>query len=250
MDIVTGAMVIAGLKYVGQPSAELVKDFIGRILAPPADAIGAIAAHPIVEWQKRRVERGEQVVEHASVLVQQAGKEPKAVPGRLLLSILEHSSVEEEPDLSRAWVALLANASISPTHVLPAFPKLLSELSPLEARLLQYLYDIHVSENRTRSLFPNHLHDERRLDTDKQQLEKLREARGDREIRYRLGIDSSDIYNVITENVERMSLIRRTPDYGDAPEKYEGHSWGISLTTLGQAFVKACRPPLNRREAK
>jgi hypothetical protein len=31
MDPVTGAVVIAGLKYVGKPSAELVKDFLGKV---------------------------------------------------------------------------------------------------------------------------------------------------------------------------------------------------------------------------
>lgn len=63
MDPITGAVVIAGLKYVGKPSAELVKDFLGKILAPTGEAVGTVIALPIVEWQKRRIERGRKLVD-------------------------------------------------------------------------------------------------------------------------------------------------------------------------------------------
>jgi hypothetical protein len=139
VDPITGAVVIAGLKYVGKPSAELVKDFLGKILAPTGEAVGTAIAHPIVEWQKRRIERGQKVVEEAAVLVESHGAEPDAVPGRVLLPLLEKASVEEDEDLRQQWVALLANASMTPENVLPAFIAILGELSPVEARLLSRL---------------------------------------------------------------------------------------------------------------
>jgi hypothetical protein len=143
--IIEGAVTIAGLKYLGKPSAELVKDFLGRILAPSGDAFGQVLAHPIVEWQKRRVERADKLVERAAAIAAERGEEPKPVPGRILFNILEHGSVEEDNDLAEPWAALLANASTRPSTVLPAFASILAELSPLEARLLMKVQSV-VSE--------------------------------------------------------------------------------------------------------
>ena len=41
MDPVTGAVVIAGLQKFGEPTSELVKDFLSRILSPTGDALGS-----------------------------------------------------------------------------------------------------------------------------------------------------------------------------------------------------------------
>jgi len=154
MDPITGAVVIAGLRYVGPPSAELIRDFLGRVLAPAGDALGQAIAHPIVEWQKRRVERATQLVGRAAVIVNEMGQEPQSVPGRIFWPVVERGSVEEDPDLSERWAALLANASTKNTTVLPAFVTILSELSPLEARLLSRIYGIateieHIHDHQT-----------------------------------------------------------------------------------------------------
>ena len=39
IDPLTTAVVIAGLKYVGQPGAELITEFLGRVFLPTADAL-------------------------------------------------------------------------------------------------------------------------------------------------------------------------------------------------------------------
>lgn len=62
MDALTGAVVIAGLKYAGPPAASVVTNFLNRILSPAGDAIGEAAAYPIQEWQRKRVERAQVVV--------------------------------------------------------------------------------------------------------------------------------------------------------------------------------------------
>src|SRR5262245_44725718 len=133
MDWVAGATVIAGLKYIGPPTTELVKDFLGRILSPSADAIGSGVAAPIQAWAKRRVEVAEQTITKAAILLHDAKIEPQTVPGRILMPILEKASLEEDDNLHRRWVALLANAAGRPGSVSAAFPNILSELSPLDA---------------------------------------------------------------------------------------------------------------------
>ena len=107
VDPIVGAVVIAGLKYVGQPSAEVLKDLVQRVLGPSADAKG----QAIKEWLENRNNRAQQTVVEAATLMHDAAVEPQAVPGRLLLPILEWSSVQDEPELRLKWAALLANAA-------------------------------------------------------------------------------------------------------------------------------------------
>src|SRR5215510_3628899 len=119
MDPVTASVIITGIKVgssalVAKPSPELVKDFLSRILAPTDDALGEVVAHPNAEGQKRRVERASKIVDRAATLALEMGKEPGEVPRRILLRILEHSSVEENIDLAEHWAALLANVSMAP----------------------------------------------------------------------------------------------------------------------------------------
>jgi hypothetical protein len=162
-DPVTGAVIIVGLKYVGQPGAELVKDFLGKILTPVAETSGEVLAHPIKEFQRRRVDRANQLVIDAATIADKSGLVVHEVPGRILWPLLEKGSVEEDDELRRKWAQLLANActdSSSTPQVLPAFVHILGELSPLEVRILDWLlttYDTPVvvqspeaEENNTR----------------------------------------------------------------------------------------------------
>lgn len=147
MDLVAGAVAIVGLKHLGKPAADVVADFLKRVLAPTGDALGGAIAHPIVEWQKRRVERARSIVEDAARLVHDAGSVPQPVPGRVLMPLLERASLEEEDSLRAKWVRLLATAATPEAiGVLPAYVSILSELSPPEAALLDW---IHTESKRT-----------------------------------------------------------------------------------------------------
>jgi hypothetical protein len=56
--------------------------------------------------------------------------------------MLEKGSLEEDEELRSVWAHLLANASVSKTEtpVLPAFAQILSELSPIEVQILDFVY--------------------------------------------------------------------------------------------------------------
>jgi hypothetical protein len=57
------------------------------------------------------------------------------------MPILQHASVEDDHEMQSRWAALLANNSATPDKVLPGFPRILSELSPLDVRILDWLYN-------------------------------------------------------------------------------------------------------------
>lgn len=242
MDPVTGAVVIAGLKYVGTPAADVVKEFLNKVLAPPGTAIGKALAHPIVEWQKRRVERANRLVLDAAQIVADSGQEPQPVPGRLLMPILEKASLEEDDDLSRRWVALLANSSLDPQGILPSFLSILGELSSLEARVLDHVYRTCVEVEFVRFTA-------RKMGTFHESAKEFALKRGlaDKAITEDFQITSSDTWRILTDNLERLRLVHCGPDYGYSDEP-EGHEWGVRITDFGKAFVRSCVAPRNRQE--
>src|SRR5687767_5359441 len=121
MDVTTSAALIVGLKYAGPPGAELVKEFLSNLLMPSAEVGGRILAHPLQEWQRKRIERANRVVLDAALMVAETGKEPLPVPARILMPLLEKGSLEEDDILRTRWSALLANAATGAEQILPAF---------------------------------------------------------------------------------------------------------------------------------
>lgn len=232
MDPVTGAVVIAGLQKFGGPASELVKDFLGRILSPAGDALGSAFAHPIVEWQKRRVERGTKLLEDAAAALQKANQEPQAVPARVLMPILERGSLEEDEELRERWVALLANAASNPESVLPAFASILGELSPTEARILRRIDAIQAEQRYLReSPEPDEAGAFRRV-------MELDEAATLGQVQQHVGIESDFQLNLLLANLQRLALIAITT----RPQQ-ERELHGVRLTRLGRALVQACSRP-------
>lgn len=75
-------------------------------------------------------------------ILQKAGTGVSAVPIRTLLPLLEGAALEDDENLSDKWAGLLASAASSSdaelTH--PSFPRILSEISPREAVILDKLH--------------------------------------------------------------------------------------------------------------
>src|SRR3954465_7572990 len=100
MDPTASAVVIAGLAAgAAKPAADLVKDFLGRVLNPAGDAVGEAVAFPIREWQRKRVERANRIVLDAATVVITEQIEPQQVPGRVFGPLIEKASVEEDEEL-------------------------------------------------------------------------------------------------------------------------------------------------------
>lgn len=114
-----------------------VGDVIKRIAGPLADEIGeslALLARPY------RIALSVKMFQKTQVMLKEAGLPAQPVPPRLFLPMLEAASIENDEDLHSKWSALLANAASSPDKVHPSFIKILKQLTPDDARLLDKLY--------------------------------------------------------------------------------------------------------------
>jgi hypothetical protein len=231
---------ILGLGKVGEKSLEVVQSFLEKVFGPVASETGEALADPVRNWRKRRLERGEQILTAAAVVVEATQLDAHPVPGRVLMPLLEKASLEEDPALQARWTALLANAALQPDGVLPAFVSLLAELSPLEAKLLKRVYELCLERRyhampATSGSPDAYLGHHRRMNDVTRMLE-------DGTIMEHVGIESLSVYEVLTGNLERMALVSRRPDFGQSAEP-EGNNWGLSLTPFGEAFLRACSDP-------
>jgi hypothetical protein len=73
-------------------------------------------------------------------LLGDARLQASAVPLRLLLPIIESSSIEDNESLQKLWAGLLATASQKTDSVSPSFVETLKQLTPDEARHLEHVY--------------------------------------------------------------------------------------------------------------
>jgi hypothetical protein len=112
------------------------------------------------------------------------------------------------------WAALLANAASGRMEVPPSFASVLRELEPVEAQILEIVYE---------------------------HLMNVAQA-----IRHEFGVgrptfphmeDADYFFHV--DNLSRLRLIHAIGAYGERKRSYDR----IGITAFGEAFVRACKPP-------
>lgn len=239
MDVGTSAAVIAGITTLGKPAAELVRDFVDRVFGPTADAVGTALAHPLVEFNRRRARRSEEVLLRSAEILEERGIKPKAVPDYLLLPLLTHASLVDQEELKAVWARLLASAASGATdsEVRPSFPTILSELTANEARFLKYIYDRGDTERSWRFTVDDIIqgYDERWHSAD-----------------FYLMLDNLARLRVVEMHPqisgraisEAMGTLQRGYDVSEAGIDVEpGTDDRVFLTNLGELFMKACAGP-------
>lgn len=192
---------------------------LDKLLSPSLDAIGEGIAAPLIAWKDHRIKRANATLDDAAAIIRAENVEPQTVPGRILWPILERSSLEDDEDLHRLWARLLATAA-SPhlaQDMLASFPHILSELSPIEARMLEFICE-HGKERSGYAAF------------------NVVEVSGYFDISHSTTLIHRD-------NLERLNLVARTyaailGDEGEVPgSPFRGD---LYVTALGYAFIRAC----------
>jgi hypothetical protein len=196
-----------------KPLADLTES-VRKLIAPFSDPL----LKELGEYVAARIrfihfKRSLKVLEEAKRLLGERGMEPKAVDLKILLPILEGAGLEDNDDLINMWSGLLASAA-GEGRVLPSFPHILSELSPIEARIIDYIYT-HREEIQYAG---------GNLGVDKQILEKA------------IGLNSEE-YGIRILNLRRLELILQVTTDGMLWQPGHGN-WGagghVGLTHLRQ----------------
>jgi abortive infection alpha-like protein len=223
LDLTTGAVAIFGLNAVGKPGAEILKHLIERFLGPAVD----VGGEALRDWIRARTQRAAATLTDAVKLLSNAGEEPQPVPGRILLPILEFGSLEEDEDLRNRWASLLANAAsirMGP-HILPAYTEVLRQLTPIHAKVLDWLFE--------NAEVPNGI---------EQGISDWR-AVNVSEFIYRFGLNEAD-WDLLGSDLNRLQLIEGRDVAFDTAWTPPHQQRIVGLTPLAIGFLRACRPPI------
>jgi len=188
---------------------KLSYDFI----SPPLQQTSLYIADKIrfMRWQNALT-----TLEQAKEKLKKHGREPAAVQLKLIVPLLESSSLEDSEYMISKWSFLLANATLEKS-IHPAFIQILNEMSPCDVQTCEAIYE---QWKPTWGGFDGALISSLEI--------KSKSSRG---LLFHL------------ENLKRMGLIYRSmskhafvfdPPLGQEEDR-------IQLTHLGLDFIRACR---------
>ena len=173
--------------------------------------------------------------------------------------------MEDDPDeasdpvaaaeMHERWAALLANAAMGDAgaEVLPTFPHILNELTPDEAKMLEWLamqsagssldtFKSHVGYDPTKRRSDQTLYDVYVDNLERHRLISV--TRQDRELlEYQRKIEER--VNNLPDDRDRWGG-RKVPSF---PLRAPWRSDTVRMTQLGKAFVAACSPPAADRKS-
>lgn len=209
---------VLGLGRIGAQAIKTAEPFLLKLLGPYLEEKGQYLADGVRE--KRR----QNLMAVLSEAAHQVGaRDMNAVPGRVLFPILEAASNEDQPDLQAKWAALMAVATTDPARVPPAFPKILSELSSLEAKALDAIRRL----DRRNARFQN-------TDDGPKISELAPSGVGANEMRIALA-------NLIRLGLVGMDLMPEDVDiFRDDDAQFLAQA--VRLTGFGASFIDACTP--------
>ncbi|WP_161888572.1 Abi-alpha family protein [Pontibacter russatus] len=120
--------------------ADRAFDFVEKIIAGPIiEGTGAIT-DKIKFWRfKNQVNT---ILKAQEFLKEKGIKTPKKLPVKDVTTLLEYASFEEDENMQNKWACLLANAADpnNPFDICYIFSQVLNQLSPHEAKLLDYMF--------------------------------------------------------------------------------------------------------------
>ncbi|OGL32088.1 hypothetical protein A3F64_00800 [Candidatus Saccharibacteria bacterium RIFCSPHIGHO2_12_FULL_42_8] len=195
-------------------------ELLGKIVPRAIRELGGIFGDKVALWRHNNAIDNLKI---ANKKIKESGLPIKEVPMKILYPLLENSSLEEEKDVREKWANLLANAITQSHPVKPNYAEILKELSPLEVRILDQLYNEASKENNYKT---------------RKSLQFSTEA-----MSKSVNISPKEA-DLIVDNFHRLNLCRQPAGDGIKVGEFKfslSTNEIFEFTTLGYDFVEACR---------
>ena len=133
-DPITGALT----KGIDE-GVSAAKNLLEKLCGPAFEELGLLLQD---RARKYRLKNQLRMLGKVQRMIQEADTIVRTVPLRTLLPLLEGAALEDDESLSDKWAGLLASAASSEDSesIHPSFARILSEISPREAIILDKLY--------------------------------------------------------------------------------------------------------------
>jgi hypothetical protein len=215
-----------------EEAATTARHYLDRILLEPLSEFGLLLKDKVSYW---RFKNQVKIVVKARSFLQAKGVQVNRLAGTVLpeavIPLIEAGSDTSDPMLSDLFAGLLASA-VDPstsrtTH--PAYGRVLSQLSPLDARILRDLYYSVLARQRNAEAG-----------------KALEEVNANVPLHRRLGLEVTTVARALKSPAEEVSIsfenIRRLGicDEGQDFLARANKAPRISLTDFGVSFMRAC----------
>jgi len=131
------SLIIGSCPEIAKPVVETGCRLIDSLLGEPIKIAGSMLADQIYFWQwQNRIK----IANRAKEIMAENNITEKVLPPGFLLPLLEAAGNIDEPTLQEMWARLLSYAVSDAKYHHPSYIKVLSELSPLDVKLLHEIY--------------------------------------------------------------------------------------------------------------
>ncbi len=203
-----------------EASQKEVQAFFKAIVPNFVLELGGVLTDTVKYWRFRNQVA---IVKKSNQLIDDSGLPKKQVPLKVLLPIMENSSLEEDEAIQQKWASLLANAATGKVDITPNYSEILKELSSFEVLLLDSLYDEAMRE------------------TDEIKRKELQFGKENVARRFKIPVGKVEL---AIENLYRLGLLRSPGSKGASIGNYPfaiRTTDFFELTATGLHFVSACR---------
>jgi hypothetical protein len=193
-------------------AVEGARNLLAKLIGPGAQESGLIIGDALRDLRFRRQLR---ILTRAQEMLKDAGIEPKKVPLKFLAQLLENCWQEDDESMSEKWAALLANTAAAGDERNAIFPGILSQLTPKDAHVLEWAERGCPLSSRPVT------------------FEKISVVKDEPDLGSAFPLYD---FALSWDNLKRLGLVNgpSNPVQGLTLEK-------ASISTLGTAFLKACR---------
>ncbi len=135
LDPITTALTKGGV----EEGVKAAKPLLEKLCGPALEELGLLLQDRARVYRLKNQLR---ILSKVQIMLREAGTTVQAVPLRTLLPLLEGAALEDSKMLSDMWAGLLASAASfgESESIHPSFPRILSELTPREAHILDKVY--------------------------------------------------------------------------------------------------------------
>jgi len=162
----------------------------------------------------------------------------RAIPPKLAIPLLEGAALEDNDDLQDRWANLLVNAAKSDSGIelRRVYIEILSQISPLEAQVLDKIYGYPQNAANPVLLYTAGLPDSVQAVFDPASSTNTIGLTGEVQKLESTSASPSDEIVLALANLQRLGCVRAGGTYGGG----ESFNW-INQTLLGRSFVEACQ---------
>lgn len=222
------------LQPIPPDTIDRISDLVHKLAGPMVEEFGLLLGDTVRAYRAKNLKR---TLEKTQKILDASEITPGSVPPRILIPIIEASSLEDSESLQDLWAGLLATASAENDGFSPSFVETLKQLTPNEAQQLE-----NVSMMSARAAGKPAVHEYMKLVIERPNSSPY---------------VSPGVYKSVFafDTFERLGLLQRDYEVAGRLDRYNDEisnnvDYWYSFTDYAARFLAACHGPVPQAPAE